>query len=81
VSTKNNILIGLCLLLSSEVLIAAVDTTSEAYKNGNLAGKIVLAMVAVVVIRKFLFKKRYVLNRPSINRSGRSNGFRELRIG
>lgn len=33
----------------------AVDTTSDAYKTGNIAGKVIVAVIAILIMKKLIF--------------------------
>lgn len=46
------------LLLSDSFVVRAVDQTSNAYQMGNLAGKIFLIILLLLIIKKLFFNKK-----------------------
>lgn len=50
-------LFTLIAMLSTNSMLAVVNESSSAYKAGNLVGKIFLAVLVFLILKKFLFKK------------------------
>jgi len=53
---------GILLTFSALAIIAsdlavAVDNTSSAYQTGNIAGKVFIAILAFLIIKKLFFSK------------------------
>lgn len=36
-------------------VVLAVDTTSDAYKAGSVAGKVIVAIVVIIIVKKLFF--------------------------
>lgn len=44
-------------LISFTNIAVAVDKTSNSYQAGNIAGKIFIAVLVFLIVKKFVFKK------------------------
>lgn len=51
-------MVSICVTAYSNPAISStVDTSSDAYKAGNIAGKVFVAVLAILIIKKLLFRK------------------------